>query len=91
MVEKQTKTSHPDSHSTVLYFPVHPMMDKKMLTNILNDLTSEEFEKFKSLVELEKNFPQSQNLCLGDIVEFCSSTYYNFTEGLVSGIKHFVV
>ena len=33
------------------------MMDKKLLIEILNDLSSEEFEKFKSLIELEKDFP----------------------------------
>eukprot|EP00064_Thunnus_orientalis_P026185 superscaffoldBa00015684_g26672 len=32
-------------------------MDKKLLIEILNDLSSEEFEKFKSLIELEKDFP----------------------------------
>ncbi|XP_042280637.1 uncharacterized protein LOC121906043 isoform X2 [Thunnus maccoyii] len=36
---------------------VGSMMDKKLLIEILNDLSSEEFEKFKSLIELEKDFP----------------------------------
>ncbi|XP_067456262.1 uncharacterized protein [Thunnus thynnus] len=36
---------------------VDTIMDKKLLIEILNDLSSEEFEKFKSLIELEKDFP----------------------------------
>ncbi|XP_067456888.1 A-kinase anchor protein 9-like [Thunnus thynnus] len=36
---------------------VDQMMDKKLLIEILNDLSSEEFEKFKLLIELEKDFP----------------------------------
>lgn len=56
------------------------MSTKKILFKTLNDLSSEELEEFKSLIELEKRFPPISKSRLKvantqDIVELLVETY----------------
>nr|XP_046255938.1 uncharacterized protein LOC124065000 isoform X2 [Scatophagus argus] len=63
-----------------IIFQVETMATKKILSQTLNDLSSEEFKKFKSLIMLEKGFPlfsgrQLKAANTQDVVELMVTTY----------------